>query len=217
MKKKITRLKRWLDRLSKACDARQWSSAVAASDCLNAEARELREELYGILMEDSRDFRSTKMLSIMPMHIKTIGIALLIVSLTSIPIATESEKNASMISKTSSENTLNMKNLSWLTKEEAELLTVFRSNFTESSNMALTPIKITASTSVNNKKIANQSAYDGRKNHKEEFPIENFKRNTQEVQSKSFVKNTAHEDLLSLIQVGERALRGDTFGIKVVK
>lgn len=216
MKKKIIRLRRWLDRLSRACEGKQWSSAVAASDCLNAEARELREELYGILIEDSHDFRFQKILSTIPLHIKTIGIALLIVSLTSIPIATESE-NMTVVSKVSSENSFNKKNLSWLSKEEAELLTVFRSNFAEGSSMALTPLKTNVNTSVNHKNNAKQSDQKEQGNSKEELFDDNLKSNAQESKNKSFVKTTVQDDLLSLIQVGERALRGDSFGIKVVK
>ena len=45
MKKKISRIQRWLDRLSTACETGRWDSALVEADCLSAEVREIREDL----------------------------------------------------------------------------------------------------------------------------------------------------------------------------
>lgn len=44
---RLRRVRRWLDRLSRAVDLSMWESAVAESQCLEAEARSLRETLCG--------------------------------------------------------------------------------------------------------------------------------------------------------------------------
>ena len=46
MKQKTARLQRWLDRLTAACENHKWKSAVAEADCLSAELKQVREELW---------------------------------------------------------------------------------------------------------------------------------------------------------------------------
>ena len=206
MKKRIIRLRRWLDRLSVASENKHWDSAIAAADCLNAETREIRDELCGMFTEETKRFAFHKFITGLPMYIKTIGIALIIVMLSSMPIAIEPEKQLNAVSKLPVESNKNVKNLNWLTKEEDELLSVFRSDFTESSQMSLA--------SASSEKVANTKKI---KRVTKKTTVTDAENIPQELKSNTVAKSIAQEDLLTLIQVGEKALRGDSFGIKVVK
>ncbi|NLV82460.1 MAG: hypothetical protein GXZ18_05575 [Synergistaceae bacterium] len=206
MKKRIIRLRRWLDRLSVASENKHWDSAIAAADCLNAETREIRDELCGMFTEETKRFAFHKFITGLPMYIKTIGIALIIVMLSSMPISIEPEKKLNAVSKLTVESNKNVKNLNWLTKEEAELLSVFRSDFTESSQMSIA--------SASSEKVANTKKI---KRVTKKTTVTDAENIPQELKSNTVAKSIAQEDLLTLIQVGEKALRGDSFGIKVVK
>lgn len=209
MKKRVVRLKRWVDRLYEACDKKQWSSAMAAADCLNAETRDLRDELCDVYTDEIEKFALHKLMKRMPMYIKTAVIALLIVMLSSLPIAIEAEKQIRTVSNNPVETNKNAKNLNWLTIEEAELLSVFRSNFTENPQMSLLSV-----TNTKNIKTPRTAKVSKAAKTKVSPVTENISTKNKD---KAVIKDTSQEDLLTLIHIGEKALKGDSFAIKVVK
>lgn len=209
MKKRVIRIKRWVDRLSVAYEKKQWSSAMAAVDCLNAETRDLRDELCNVYIEEIEKFTLNKLMARMPIYIKTVVIALFIVMLSSLPIAVEAEKQVMTVSKKPIETNKNVKNLNWLTNEEAELLSVFRSNFAENSQMSL--LAVTNSKNIKTTRTAKISEAQKTK------VIPNTENISIKNKSKTIIKDTSQEDLLTLLQIGEKALKGDSFAIKVVK
>ncbi len=203
MKKKIARLQRWLDRFSAACDNSRWDSAIAEADCLSAEVRDLREDLCDLLNNQGKAKNKVFSLNAFEMSIKSIGIALFIVLASTIPIAVEAEKPLTAAAVNVAANK-NSEHLSWVTQEEDELLAVLRSDLSgknKSFSMAAKnftgPSNTVASAVKKNKK-------------KTETPVLNAA-----VHGKSDIGVTA-EDLLALIQIGEKALRGGDPAIKVI-
>lgn len=228
MKRKILRISRWLERLSNAYDDEKWPSAVAAADCLNAEATALRNELYSLLSNETDMLNNVSIFSNIIPHFKTLAIALIIVILTSIPLAVEAEKKFPLPTVVSTENRLNIKNLTWLSEEEAELLAVFRSNYFESADMNLVPYTRTASNvepinavrSSPKQEAKNQAKKDKNLKPNQLVGFDTPKKVANKPENfgseEKTKKPSLQEDLLSLIQVGEKALRGDSYGIKVV-
>lgn len=51
MPPRLKRIERWLGRLMAACGNEQWTSAIAEAECLEAEVKVVREELYTRLAE----------------------------------------------------------------------------------------------------------------------------------------------------------------------
>ena len=92
MVNKISRLQRWLDRLGAACDSKHWDAAVVEADCLSAEVREVRDELWKLAMEEPSAAGRIFSREGVAMSFKSVVIAMLIVMFSTLPIAVESEK-----------------------------------------------------------------------------------------------------------------------------
>ena len=205
MKKKIARIERWLNRLSTACETKRWDSALVEADCLSAEVREIREDLTHMLENDAFETERLFSRSAVTMSIKSIGIALFIVLVSTIPLAVEADKPwaAQAVSKPAKSAPQEM--LAWVTPEEDELIRTLRADLSgknavkQTESVFLAPAKKRASLQVKKESIVFP-----------EIPI------TQNIRVKPDVAISA-EDLLALIQIGEKALRGDTPAIKVIK
>ena len=205
MKKKIARIERWLNRLSAACETKRWDSAVVEADCLSAEVREIREDLNHMLENDGFETERIFSRSAVTMSIKSIGIALFIVLVSTIPLAVEAEKPWAAQAVSKPANSTGQEMLAWVTPEEDELIRTLRTDLSgknalkQTEIVFLTPAKKRASVQVKKENIAVS-----------ERPI------AQEIRVKSEAGISA-EDLQALFQIGEKALRGDTPAIKVIK
>lgn len=205
MKKKITRIERWLKRLSVACESKRWDSALVEADCLSAEVRELREDLNHMLENDASEPERIFNRSAVTMSIKSIGIALFIVLVSTIPLAVEAEKPWAAQTVSKPAKTTGQEMLTWVTPEEDELIKTLRADLSgknaakQTESVFLAPAKKRASVQV-----------------KKDGAIVFERTVAPEIRVKSEVGISA-EDLLALLQIGEKALRGDTPAIKVIK
>ena len=205
MKKKIARIERWLNRLSAACETKRWDSALVEADCLSAEVREIREDLTHMLENDAIETERIFSRSAVTMSIKSIGIALFIVLVSTIPLAVEADKPWAEQAVSKPAKSAPQEMLAWVTPEEDELIRTLRADLSgknaikQTESVFLTPAKKRASLQVKKESIVFS-----------EIPI------TQNIRVKPEVGISA-EDLLALIQIGEKALRGDTPAIKVIK
>ena len=205
MKKKIARIERWLNRLSAACETKRWDSALVEADCLSAEVREIREDLTHMLENDAIETERIFSRSAVTMSIKSIGIALLIVLVSTIPLAVEADKPWAEQTVSKPAKSAPQEMLAWVTPEEDELIRTLRADLSgknavkQTESVFLAPAKKRASLQVKKESIVFP-----------EIPI------TQNIRVKPEVGISA-EDLLALIQIGEKALRGDTPAIKVIK
>lgn len=206
MKKKISRIQRWLDRLSTACETGRWDSAIVEADCLSAEIREIREDLTLKLENGHAAAGSIFSRSAVTMSIKSIGIALFIVLVSTIPLAVESERP--WVAQTAPGPTKNSKQemLAWVTPEEDELIRTLRADLSgqntgvnQAGNVFSAPVKKRVLAQVKKENVVVS-----------EIP---FVRNAP---VRSEVGMSA-EDLLALLQIGEKALREDAPAIKVIK
>ena len=132
MTNKTARLQRWLDRLTAACENKKWKSAVAEADCLSAELRMVRDELWEKAEESVEPKRSFTCASF---GARSFGIAMAIVCLCTFPIAVESGKPQNIAAlPTGAEN--KFEEFTLVTAEEKELLQMLRANLKE-SNVAI--------------------------------------------------------------------------------
>lgn len=206
MKKKISRIQRWLDRLSAACDKERWDSALVEADCLSAEVREIREDLAHMLENEQTSTAAIFSGSAVTMSIRSIGIALFIVMVSTIPLAVESERpwtpqTASVPLHNNGEEVL-----AWVTREEDELLRTLREDLS-GQNIGRTAAQGIFSAPAKKGTVA-------RTPEKEIIVSEKSAVRESSVRSEAGI---SAEDLLALLQIGEKALRGDTPAIKVIK
>lgn len=208
MKRKIARLQRWLDRLGTACDSQKWKSAAVEADCLSAELNEVREELWGKAKNDVvTPSAFDKIKSRVPFVVKTAAIAIVIICFSTLPIAVESgvpQKVAAL--PTGAESKFD--EFALVTFEEKELLQLLRKNLNE-SNIA---IKTTEEVVPERKKtFTAKTAEIPRAKPIKETPVKAAPAIRQRAEN-----GIKAEDLLTLIQIGEKSLRGGESAIKFV-
>ncbi|MDO5563169.1 MAG: hypothetical protein Q4F74_06110 [Synergistaceae bacterium] len=199
MKKRIARIQRWLNRLAAACENKKWDSAIAEVDCLSAEVRDMREAISDDMVSEPQE-RSAPVWGLKQsvLCLKVLAVALLIVMSTTLPLAIEADKPFSADVATAGKEK-SQENLHWVTQEELELLQVLRADMSQRNNnnnsMGLAPKSLPVRTSARNSRAGGAV--------KQEKPAK-----------KTF---WAKEDILALVQVGEKALRGESSAIIVVK
>lgn len=201
MKKNIERIQRWLDRLSCACEKDRWDSALIEADCLSAEVGKTREEIWSAVTGVREEKRSAFSGRQMFMVVRTASVALVIVFAASLPLAREADKPW-----TAATNTVNIKEdrLSWVTPEEEELLLTLRAEMSR-VDMAAAETAASARRAPTTK---NTAGAGGR------APSDNGAKITRaETKAANGINN---EDLAALVQIGEKALRGNTPAIKVI-
>ncbi|OUO92222.1 hypothetical protein [Cloacibacillus sp. An23] len=198
MTQKTARLQRWLDRLTAACDNKKWKSAVAEADCLSAELRLVREELWEKAEESAAPKRSFSFRTCASFGARSFGIAMAIVCLCTFPIAVESGKPQNIAAlPTGAEN--KFEEFTLVTAEEKELLQMLRANLKE-SNVA---VKKAEKSLPAKPKLAARTA----ERHITDIPERPAAPRAEKIRP---------EELLTLIQIGEKSLRGDTPAIKII-
>lgn len=199
MTNKTARLQRWLDRLTAACENKKWKSAVAEADCLSAELRMVRDELWEKAEESVEPKRSFNFRTCASLGARSFGIAMAIVCLCTFPIAVESGKPQNIAAlPTGAEN--KFEEFTLVTAEEKELLQMLRANLKE-SNVAI-------------RKAEKEAPAAKRK-----LTARMVERQITDVPEKAPAQRTDRikpEELLTLIQIGEKSLRGDTPAIKII-
>lgn len=205
MKKKIARVQRWLDRFSTACDNCRWDSAVVEADCLAAEVRDIREDIWNLLESSETNKQRIFTRDAVLMGMRSVVIALLIVMIATFPLSIEAQRPYSGSQAIAKQEKNDYEHLSWITPEEEELIRALRVELSgqnisvskTADNLVITTRNRTAAIP---KDIARPEAV----------------RLKPAVAAKSEVGFTA-EDLLALVQVGEKALHGGDPVIKVIK
>ena len=199
MTNKTARLQRWLDRLTAACENKKWKSAVAEADCLSAELRMVRDELWEKAEESVEPKRSFNFRTCASFGARSFGIAMAIVCLCTFPIAVESGKPQNIAAlPTGAEN--KFEEFTLVTAEEKELLQMLRANLKE-SNVAIRKAEKEAPAAK--RKLTARMVERQITDVPEKVPAQRADR-------------IKPEELLTLIQIGEKSLRGDTPAIKII-
>lgn len=200
MTQKTARLQRWLDRLTAACENKKWKSAVAEADCLSAELRSVREELWEKAEESVEPKRSFDFRTCVSFGARSFGIAMVIVCLCTFPIAVESGRphNVAALPTTVEKN--KFEEITFVTAEEKELLQMLRAELKESN-------------------VAVRAAEKEKPAAVRKLTAKIVERQITDVPEKAHAARSEKikpEELLTLIQIGEKSLRGDTPAIKIV-
>lgn len=201
MEKKVQRLQRWLNRISAACEHKRWDSAVVEVDSLCAEAREMRGE-FCRMMESGEESGAGRIFSrkSVAMSLKSAVIAIFIVMASTIPLAVEADRPWTVpVAEVKEEKKTDR--LGWMTPEEENLLRALR----EDANKAK-QVKAAQANPASVKPAAETASAK---------PVVR----TQPSEQKRAAAETeiAPEELMALIQAGEKALRGNEPAIKVIK
>ena len=200
MTQKTARLQRWLDRLTAACENKKWKSAVAEADCLSAELCSVREELWEKAEESVEPKRSFNFRTCAFLGARSFGIAIVIVCLCTFPIAVESGRPHSVAALPATEEKNKFEEITFVTAEEKELLQMLRAELKESN-------------------VAVRSAEKEKPAAQRKLTAKIVERQITDVPEKAAAARPERikpEELLTLIQIGEKSLRGDTPAIKII-
>ena len=204
MKKQVARLQRWLDRFSKACENNRWNSAIIEADCLSAELKEIREDLWRKLENSSAAREPMFSRNSVFMSIKSLSIAIFIVMLSTVPLAVEADLPANLMAASKFKDP-SAESLNWVTDEEMDMVRSLRTDLSKANVMFGSMVKEEAP-----KRQASLSIAKKEKNAETQSAarFENKQQKSEAV--------LGAEDLLALIQIGEKALRNTSPVIKII-
>lgn len=206
MKKNVARIQRWLDRMSSACEGHKWDSALIEADCLSAEVRKTREEI----LDSARGERKEKTWSggrrRLFMALRTASVSFAIILAASLPAALEADKPLTSAVQTAS---VKEDRLSWVTPEEEALLLSLRSEMSKGD-------LITAGAAAKTQARKPDGAASG--NARNGSLNEARQGGGQEKARKETVaaNGVTQEDLTALVQIGEKALRGNSPAVEII-
>lgn len=205
MKKRIARIQRWVDRMSAACENKKWESALMEADCLSAEVKETREKLLSISESTLIPHKPRVAIPIFSMAVKSAGIALLIVCCSTIPSAVEADRPwVASAPKPAAEVRVERENLRWITPEEEELLKMIRADMDKAE-----PI-YQASKPVEEKRDDRAAPSTSR------IVVRDIPARVVAEQPAA-KKDVSEEELLSLLQIGAKALRTGTPAVRIIQ
>jgi hypothetical protein len=201
LEKRLKRIQRWVDRCIEACRCKAWTSAIAELECARAELETASREIWEAAAEgepmpckNRTPFPRTAFLHALPV---TVIVLLLAVGPTSIESFNPARPTVAE----------NAPSVEWVTPDEKALLENFRKSLSAGSAAGVPGPKSIEAAGY---------AYPAGKKARRGSPAEALDRDAASggASSKGAVPIAA-EDLLSLIQVGQRALRTEAESVRI--
>ena len=200
MEKRLKRIQRWVDRCIEACRCKAWTSAIAELECARAELETASREIWEAVAEgeplpckNRTPFPRTAFLHALPV---TVIVLLLAVGPTSIESFNPARPTVAE----------NAPSVEWVTPDEKALLENFRKSLSAG----------TAAGVPGSKSLEAGYAYPVGKKARKGSPAEALEKDVAaEGASPKGTVPIAAEDLLSLIQVGQRALRPEAESVRI--
>lgn len=217
MKKRIARVRFWLDRLSAACESGRWDSAAIEADSLTAEARQIRDDLWekaGDAAVNDKYRNSRRQLSF---WLKSATVAAAIVLAATFPVALESERPLRPVAKSGPEVPA-LERLSWVSAEEEELLKMLRAELNKNSG-AIEVKEIKAAKAPVKRAPQRPKAEPEKAAESKTVPVVAPLTKAPAVKEPKVEEHAGlnEEDMISLLEIGQKALKGGKPAIKIVR
>ena len=206
MEKKMNRIQRWLDRCVTACKSGAWGSALMEVECLEAEIKSAREEIWAKAMIAPSVRKPTFRVFLRHLfRVSTVTLALLFALV--LPLSLESEKRGGSFNALSEEGMF-----TWVTLDEGKMLEALRSDLSENNRGRVVEIP----------SILNQERTGAKVINNVELSLPAVEKKAGEkVRLKGDERSSNEEDvpvdkILSLIQMGQKAIRRVEPAVRVV-
>ncbi|MDO9508506.1 MAG: hypothetical protein Q7I97_04070 [Thermovirgaceae bacterium] len=187
MDKSLKRVHRWIDRCIAACGSRKWDSALAEVECARAELESARKTIWEIASGEEKQFPVGQVFAL---SLKSLAVALLLVMAAALPISTGGYAPMGV------EGTGSLR-LEWVTADEHSFLSALRTSLSDMNFAAERRAEET---------IFRPKAQDLKAEEKAIYPAPRQESGT-----------AALDEILTLIEIGQRALRGEGSVIQKVK
>lgn len=228
--KRLLRIERWLKRCMVACRCASWSSALMEIECMEAETREFRDDLWKIAESEAVGKPRQSLRSMVAANARVVVLAMVFVMSIGFPLSVDQDRPFQAFSGES---------IALLTSTESDILDALRESLSEHNTgrvvLTLDRSEIaSASYAPRGAAVANDEANPAvsgkNRDAMAEKTISASRNGVSDPAKQSSppkepapVKKTAGEprepsveDVISLIQVGQRALRTSEPAVKVL-
>ena len=203
----IKRVERWLKRCVAACRSGSWCDALSEAECLEAEAKWLREKLWRAAENDAGGAEKIKGIPRVLTLLKVVMLAMVMVLTAVLPISTDTVpvlRDTAYVPET----------FEFLTSEESDIINALRKSLSSGNRgtavLTAEMPKETVPAAVAKRGAAAASEMEPAVNEM----IEAAHEAAEEIIAEPPRRPSADE-VIALIQVGQRALRVSESGIKI--
>ncbi|MDR1509637.1 MAG: hypothetical protein LBS53_08365 [Synergistaceae bacterium] len=199
----LKRVERWFKRCAAACKCGSWNDALIEADCLEAETKGLREKLWRVIAEEHLGIRARGFGGTVFQAFKVASLALVIVMTAVMPLSVDPEANTEISAAPPA-------SIALLTSAESDIINALRESLSSSNNgrVALTveiPEKPPVTVGPRGAAMASETAISAPQ------PAEEDKTENPEP------RHPSAEEVISLIQAGQRALRVPDPAIRIIR
>lgn len=197
MEKKIRKVQKWLERCVLACRSGSWENALAEMECANAEMEMARKDLWARVSEEGMHGKKG-VITLFPDFVLAGGLALLLVLFTAVPV---SRLHISAFIPSTDDRDLKVE---FVNSEEEVILQALRRSLSE-NGFRETVFTDSSQTDMSGR---SEMTRDGMEQvHAVPDPVRSVKVVAQMPVNKNEQTDLDMERLLTLVQVGEKALR----------
>lgn len=205
IERRAHRIERWLKRCLAACRCGSWSSALMEIECMEAEAKGLRDDLWAAAEAEAsgRRLRSGRARAFFVMRVALIT-AIFVVSL-SIPLSVDQDRPF---------RAFDLGTIELLSRSESELISALRQSLSEANegrSIVTVEVRPAPAPAANARGAA--SAAERRQERRVRVVRADEQKPTETAEER---RSPSIEEVLSLMQIGERALRMPETAVKVI-
>jgi len=214
LERRIRTIQKWLERCLVSCKAKSWERAIADMECANAELRLTREELW-LQASTPKEATSSRNIRNVGLAAKALLVASLILMVSAAPVAV----NQGTLPRWA--NTSSKPVLEWLEKDEEMLITALRQSLSENGFRETDLSDTVVQERINEPAIERNVARLGRRSSDTDsgtLPmVKKETRRPEEELSGSMAPEVSVEEVLALLEIGQRVLRNPEPPITVEK
>ncbi|MDL2264025.1 hypothetical protein LJC31_05175 [Synergistaceae bacterium OttesenSCG-928-I11] len=206
LEKRLKRIERWLKRCMVACRCGSWSSALMEIECMEAETQGFRDDLWKTVEAEANGYPVRSRISKVFFAARVAAVSLVFVMAVGLPLSVDQDRPF---------QGFNVESLALLTSTESEILSALRHSLSSANEgRVILSVEIPEERSETS---VTQGAAMAEEERAEEVPVARpVLRNPAPQRPRVEVvaaetpqkrEGPSVEEVLSLIQVGERALR----------
>lgn len=205
IEKRACRIERWLKRCVAACKSGSWSSALMEAECLEAEARGLREDMWKAADASVRGEAPVSTMSRIALALRVAAVTFVMIAAFDLPLSTDQDRPFEMHGE-----------VALLTSSEADILNALRSSLSSGNRGdRVVVLQVPAQEERPTPRIrqTRPAAASERIAAPEKKAVEAPEKEIKAAQEE---REISVEDVLALVQVGERALHISNAGVRVL-
>jgi len=208
----LKRVERWLKRCITACKCGLWSDALAEAECLEAETKGLREKLWSAACDDAQDIPDYGVANSLLATFKITFLAMAMVFTAVIPISLDSESGVLEFAPQRESVVL-------LSSTESDIINALRESLSSGNSGRVvfsieeTPEEITTAKQHRGAAMATERS---ERASKTTASVSVEQPQTLVVEEIKTARSPSAEEVISLIQVGQRALQSSEPGVIIV-